>query len=135
MSAFLSAIHALAELQLAEHLPISTKQLKQIQEATSADHSLQVMMELIFTGWPDDKSKVLSEVRPYTKYHDELAVQDGVIFGTTMLRREMIQKVHEGHLGAESCLRRAKEVFFWPLMNAEIRDYVSNCSITVLRTT
>ena len=127
--------HAMAELQLAEHLPISTKRLKQIQEATSADHSLQVMMALILTGWPDDKSKVPSEVKPYTKYHDELAVQDGVIFKgsriivPTMLRREMIQKVHEGHLGAESCLRRAKEVFFWPLMNAEIRDYVSNCSI------
>ena len=69
-------------------------------------------------GWP----KVPLEVRPYTKYHDELAVQDEVIFKgsqiivPTMLRREMIQKVHEGHLGAESCLRRAKEVFFWPLI-------------------
>ena len=88
------------------------------------------MMELIFTGWPDDKSKVPSEVRPYTKYHDELAVQDGVIFKgsriivPTMLRRKMIQKVHEGHLRAESYLRRAKEVFFWPLMNAEVRDYM-----------
>ena len=29
----------------------------------------------------------------------------------------------------ESCLRRAREVFYWPLMNAEIRDHVSNCSV------
>ena len=127
--------HTIEELQLAEHLPISTKRLKQIQEATSADHSLQVLKEIILTGWPDEKSKVPLVVRPYTKFHDELAIQDGVIFkGSRIivpvtLRREMILKVHEGHLGAESCLRRAKEVFFWPLMNAEIRDYVSNCSI------
>ena len=40
----------------------------------------------------------------------------------------MIQKVHKGHLGVKSCLKRAKEVFFWPLINAEIKDYVSNCS-------
>ena len=127
--------HAMEELQLAEHLPISAKRLKQIQEATSADHSLQAMMDLVLQGWPDDKSKVPSAVRPYAKYHDELSVQDGVIFKgsriivPTMLRKEMMQKVNEGHLGAELCLRRAKEVFFWPLMNAEIRDYVSNCSI------
>ena len=41
----------------------------------------------------------------------------------------MLQKVHEGHLGVESCLRRAREVFYWPLMSSEIKDYVSNCSV------
>ena len=41
----------------------------------------------------------------------------------------MIHKVHEGHLGVESYLQRAREVFYWPLMNVEIRDYISNCSI------
>ena len=41
----------------------------------------------------------------------------------------MIQKVHKGHLGVESCLKRAREVFYWLLMNAEIKDYVSNCSV------
>ena len=38
----------------------------------------------------------------------------------------MIQKVHEGHLGVESCLRRGGEAYYWPLMNAEIRDHVRN---------
>ena len=127
--------HAIEQLQLAEHLPISTKRLKQIQEATSADHSLKVLMDLIITGWPDEKSKVPPLVKPYSKFHDELAIQDGVIFKGSQiidpasLRKEMIQKVHEGHFGVESCLKRAKEVFFWPLINAEIRDYVSNCSV------
>ena len=127
--------HAIEELQLAEHLPISTKQLKQIQEATSANHSLKVLMDLIITGWPDEKSKVPPLVKPYSKFHDELTIQDSVIFKGTRIvvpaspRKEMIQKVHEGHLGVESCLKRAKEVFFWPLINAEIRDYVSNCSV------
>ena len=71
----------------------------------------------------------------HTKYHDELAIQDGVIFKgcqiiiPTALRKEMIQKVHGGHLGAESCLRTAREVFFWPLMNAEVKDYINNCSV------
>lgn len=92
------------------------------------------MNDLILKGWPDEKSKVPLQVRAYTKFHDELAIQDGVIFKSSRIilpasfRREMIQKVHERHLGAEYCLKKAKEVFF-PLMNAEISDYVSNCSI------
>jgi len=45
------------------------------------------------------------------------------------LRKELIQKVHKGHLVVESYLKRAGEVFYWPLMNAEIKDYVSNCSV------
>ena len=40
----------------------------------------------------------------------------------------MIQKVHDGHLGVESCLQRVREVVYWPLLNSEIKDYVSNCS-------
>ena len=42
--------HVLQQLELAEHLPISTKQLKQIQEATIADHNLQVLQETILTS-------------------------------------------------------------------------------------
>ena len=38
----------------------------------------------------------------------------------------MIQKVHEGHLGVESCLRRGREAYYWPLMNAGIRDHIRN---------
>ena len=41
----------------------------------------------------------------------------------------MLQMVYEEHLGVKSCLRRAREVFYWPLMNSEIKDYVSNCSV------
>ena len=37
--------------------------------------------------------------------------------------------MHDGHLGVESCLRRAREVVYWPLLNSEIKDYVSNCSV------
>ena len=102
--------HAIEELQLAEHLLISTKQLKHIQEATSADHSLKV---LIITEWPDEKSKVPPLVKPYSKFHDELAIQGGVIFKVSriIVPASLIQKVYEGHLGVESCLKRAKEVF------------------------
>jgi predicted Fe-S protein YdhL (DUF1289 family) len=45
------------------------------------------------------------------------------------LRKEMLQQIHKFHIGIEGCLRRAREVIYWPRMNAEVKDYVSKCSI------
>jgi len=126
--------HAMEELDLTEHLPISSSRLKQIQEATTADHTLQILKSQVISGWAQ-KSEVPLAVRPYVKCQDELSTQNGILFkGSRIilpasLRREMLQKIHEGHLGVESCLKRAREVFYWPLMTSEVKDLVSNCSV------
>ena len=44
------------------------------------------------------------------------------------MRPEMLTRIHSSHLGAEACLRKAKDVLFWPQMSAEIKDKVSNCT-------
>ena len=127
--------HVLEQLELVEHLPISSKRLKQIQLSTSADPSLQVLLETVLTGWPMDKSQIPPEIKPYKKCYNELTVQDGVLFKgsrTIMpaaLRKELLQKIHEGHLDIKLYLQQAREVFYWPMMNAEIKDCISNCSI------
>jgi len=40
----------------------------------------------------------------------------------------MLKKVHASHQGAEACIRRAKDVLFWPEMNSEITNMVSQCA-------
>ncbi len=39
----------------------------------------------------------------------------------------MLTQIHRSHIGIEGCLRRAREVLYWPLMNAEVKDLVSKC--------
>jgi len=39
----------------------------------------------------------------------------------------MKSKVHAGHTGINSCLRRARQYIFWPSMTAEIRQFVEAC--------
>ncbi|KAJ8018722.1 hypothetical protein HOLleu_43135 [Holothuria leucospilota] len=39
----------------------------------------------------------------------------------------MKEKIHAGHLGINSCLRRARELIFWPSMSSEIRQFVESC--------
>ena len=42
---------------------------------------------------------------------------------------EMLMRIHASHIGAEGCIRKAKDVLYWPNMSAEIKDYVSKCDI------
>ena len=73
-------------------------------------------------------------IREYWAYRDELSAQNGVLFkGSRVIipnsmRPEMLVRKHSSHLGAESCLRKARDVFYWPNMSNEIRDMVGQCS-------
>ena len=37
----------------------------------------------------------------------------------------MLKQIHRSHIGMEGCLRRAREVLNWPLMNAKVKDFIS----------
>ena len=47
------------------------------------------------------------------------------------MRAQMLEKIHSSHIGAEGCLRRAREVVFWPGMTAEINE--NNFNINMLK--
>ena len=40
-----------------------------------------------------------------------------------------MEKVHSSHLAIEGCSRRAREVFYWPRMNAELKDFILKCDV------
>lgn len=41
----------------------------------------------------------------------------------------MLERIHTGHMGIEKCLKRARDVLFWPKISAEIVDMVSKCIV------
>lgn len=41
----------------------------------------------------------------------------------------MLTLIHSSHLGVEKCKRRARDVLYWPGMNAEIEDVVLKCQV------
>ena len=62
-------------------------------------------------------------------------MSEGVLFKgekviiSSNMHTEMLKCIHSSHLGIEKCKRRARDVLFWPGMNSQIQDVVSNCSI------
>ena len=43
-------------------------------------------------------------------------------------RHEMIKRTNSSHLGIEVSLRKVRDVVYLPGMNAEIRDFIGQCS-------
>ena len=44
------------------------------------------------------------------------------------MTREMLEAIHYSHLGITACLRRARDVLFWPGMSAQVKNFISKCS-------
>ena len=109
------------------------ERLQQIRDATATDRSLTILGEIILKGWPNQKDGIPMEALPYFNYRDELTIQDGIIYRgdrivvPNALRQDMNNRVHAGHLGINSCFRRARDLIYWPGMSAEIRQHVETC--------
>lgn len=63
----------------------------------------------------------------------ELSVEDGLLIKgcriviPTELQSEMLNKLHEGHLGITKCRARARQSIWWPGMSKCLEEKVKNC--------
>ena len=114
--------------------PLNKTSILKFKDATEKDEILNNLKQVISRGWPDSKDDLQPELRPYFHYRDEMSLEDGIITRgerivvPTSLRYEMKHKIHTGHMGINSCLRRARTHLYWPGMSAEIKVFVENCS-------
>ena len=114
-------------------LPVSSNRMKQIKEETLRDTTLSKLALIIQTGWPDDRSSVPDEIKPYFNHRNELTIVKGIIMkGARIvipinLRKEIKQILHAGHLGIERTKCNDRSALFWPNMNEELSEMIKNC--------
>ena len=122
-------------INMLKYLPIRKDRLLRIKEATNNDRNMKSLRDVIMNGWPEEKKLLPTEIWVYFQSRDELTVQDGLIFKgdrvviPASLRREIKEAIHSAHVGIEGCLRRARECVYWPGMNADVKEFISNCEI------
>ena len=113
--------------------PVKQERLTEIERATDKDNVMMKLKARITTGWPEKLADLEPELKPYFSYRDELTLQDGLIVRgdriviPASMRLEVKRKVHAGHMGINSCIRRARDLVFWPGMSKEIQQYVEAC--------
>ena len=128
----------MAELEAidpAASLAIPAVQLQQIRDITRTDPVMATLRDTILTGWPSTKSGIFESMFSYFDIRDELVFQNDLIFKDSQLvipvsmRKEMRSLIHASHIGIEGCIRRAREMKFWPRMSSELKEYISKCDI------
>ncbi|XP_048583466.1 uncharacterized protein K02A2.6-like [Nematostella vectensis] len=122
-------------IDMIQFLPVSEATQASLRQATEQDTAMRELKSIIRQGWPEVKDDVPVSIRDYYSFRDELSLQNGLIFKGERLvipnssRVEMLAKIHASHIGIQGCLRRAREVLYWPGINKEVEEYVAKCEI------
>lgn len=123
------------EIQLNAHLPISPEKYEQFKKETKNDNVMQLLKKTVENGWPSEKSDLPEEVKPYWQFQNEITSIDNLMYkGQKLiipenLRKEMLNLIHESHLGIVKCKTRAREFVYWPGLMSDIQDKVEKCEI------
>ncbi|CAB4026741.1 Transposon Ty3-G Gag-Pol poly [Paramuricea clavata] len=132
------------------NLPISSEKFQEFKQETLKDPVLQEVMNLVRKGWPPLFSECSPEAKAFYHIKEELSIVDGVILKVDKvviplsMKRDMLKRIHEGHIGIEKCKARAREVIPWEKVGSDlfhclgqnylvIVDYYSNSPEVCLR--
>ena len=113
-------------------LAISPDRLKRIQEATINDNTSHTIKELCRNGWPKlnmtpEEAKDYYSIRSIITSNDNLIFKEDKLIVPLRLRNEMLNVAHAYHGGIGACLRRIREVMYWPGMSKEMYNTVKRC--------
>lgn len=116
-------------------LPVSPDRTEQIRRETNADETMTQLKETIIKGWPKNKRDCPLNIQDYWNHRAELTVVDDIVLKgsrfviPSSLRKQMLQKIHEGHLGEVKCKRRARDVMYWPRINQDVSQITMSCEL------
>lgn len=117
---------------MSANLPISEEKLIQFRKATAEDNELQQVNNAVVEGWPENVKHVSPEISYWT-FKEEITYSEGRLFKDSRLivphqmRAEMLQKIHEAHLGIVICKESssiARDILFGPGISKQIKDSV-----------
>ena len=114
---------------------IEEREKTELLNETDKDAELQALKMVISKGWPKKRRSLAPNLQPYWNYRDELTIEDGILMKgqkiiiPTSLKQQYISKIHAGHTGIGSCLKKAWEFVFWVNYSKDIQEAIEKCSL------
>ena len=115
-----------------ESLPATEQRLKDIKEAQDCDAICKQVKTYCLGGWPPIMPS-LPLLKPYWEKKQHLTVTQGLLMYDhrivipSSMQLEMLEAIHEGHLGITKCQGRASYSVWWPLITKQIKAMVNRC--------
>ena len=114
---------------------LTSAELAELQQHIQEDEPMRKLLHVVREGWPEKNDDCDSCLTPYWPYRDELSTcEDVLLKGQALiipkkLRTKYLKLAHKAHLGADSCIRRARDAIFcsWPAMSADLKALVTQC--------
>ena len=104
-----------------------------VKKAASTDEECVQLSHIIQDGFPEERGEVPEILRHFWAMREHLYTIQGVPFRDhkmlipRCLRKQIIENLHEGHQGINSMLANARERFFWPGLDAQLRQAKNQC--------
>ena len=111
---------------ITSNIPVSSTEIELIHEETSKDPTLTLLRHYIHMGWPIDHRMLPQELHTFWNYREDLSMENGLITKgarlliPSTLRRKVLEQIHDGHLGIEKCMLKARDSVFWPGISNDI---------------
>ena len=114
-------------------VPFEDITLSALRAATGRDPEIQALKNAVMNGFPDHKSEVDNQIRPYWCMRDKLTIDDDLVLCghrlviPASIRRSVLQSLHSSHQGEERTKRRARQTVYWPGMDHDVTNIVRSC--------
>ncbi|KAK3887708.1 hypothetical protein Pcinc_008193 [Petrolisthes cinctipes] len=104
-----------------------------LKQKTKDDPTLQMLKAHTLEGWPDSKSQPLVEIHTYLNFREDITYSNGLLSKMNRvivpkeLRSKMMKNLHKSNQGIEKTLKLARDLVYWPGINAEMKNLISSC--------
>ena len=118
-----------------DSIKVAPERLSLLQKSTAQDLGLETLKTTVLTRWPEKREQCPVQVRDYWNYREEISLHNEILFKSQRvivpkaMRPEMLSRILSSRQGILSCLRKSKDIVFWPGMNSEIKAVVERCSV------
>ncbi|UYV82470.1 K02A2.6-like [Cordylochernes scorpioides] len=106
--------------------PATEERLLEISRKQKEDSLCSQLAKYCMSGWPKNKREVDPALRGYWQFQKDLTYQNGLLLRgqriliPKSLRKDILEKLHQGHFGINKCRSRAKESVWWLGISQEI---------------